>query len=133
MIQQSVIAFYVKSLFFLFIPEGVFLPEPEAITHEKSTEETVFDHIRRKSKDFPPINKLNCAESIIHKAELFSKINPSPPSSLSDAFGVARETNSLEVTDNMLTSYMKTAAEVEKYTSSIQVGTEVKSRKIGSF
>ncbi|RZB59977.1 DExH-box ATP-dependent RNA helicase DExH17 [Glycine soja] len=102
------------------VDTGVFLPEPEAITHEKSTEETVFDHIRRKSKDFPPINKLNCAESIIHKTELFSKINPSPPSSLSDAFGVARETNSLEVTDNMLTSYMKTAAEVEKYTSSIQ-------------
>lgn len=114
---------------FLFITEGVFLPEPEARTNEKSTEETVFDHIRRKSKDFPLINRLDCVESIIHKTELFSKNNPHSPSSLSPALGVARETNSSDmVTDNMLTSYIQTA-EVEKYSSSIQVGAEVIRKK----
>ncbi|RDX81475.1 DExH-box ATP-dependent RNA helicase DExH17, partial [Mucuna pruriens] len=112
------------------IDTGVFLPEPEARTHEKSTDETVFDHIRRKSKDFPLINKLGCVESIIHKTESFSKINPS---SMSDALGAATETNSFDMgTDDMLTSYMETA-EVEKYASSIQVGTEVKSKKFKSF
>ncbi|TKY63226.1 ATP-dependent DNA helicase MER3-like [Spatholobus suberectus] len=102
------------------VDTGVLLPEPEARTHEKSSEEAVFDHIRRKSKDFPRINKLDCVEPIIHKTELFSKNNPSSPSSLSAALGVARETNSSDmVTDNMLTSFMETA-EVEKYSSSIQ-------------
>ncbi|KAL2320131.1 hypothetical protein Fmac_029100 [Flemingia macrophylla] len=94
--------------------------EPEAKTQEKSTEETVFDHIQRKSKDFPLINKLDCAESIVRKTELFSKNNASSPSSLSVALGVARETNSSDmVTDNLLTSYMETA-ELEKYPYSIQ-------------
>ncbi|KOM38281.1 hypothetical protein LR48_Vigan03g166300 [Vigna angularis] len=84
---------------------------------EKPTEETVFDHIRRKSNEFARINKIDYLESIIHKTELFSKNNLS---SLSAAFGVARETNSLDIdNENMLTSYVKTAAEV--CASSIQV------------
>ncbi|XP_047182183.1 DExH-box ATP-dependent RNA helicase DExH17 [Vigna umbellata] len=54
--------------------------------------------------------KIDYLESIIHKTELFSKNNLR---SLSAAFGVARETNSLDIdNENMLTSYVKTAAEV---------------------
>ncbi|XP_068485340.1 DExH-box ATP-dependent RNA helicase DExH17 isoform X3 [Phaseolus vulgaris] len=80
-----------------------------ARTHGKSTEETVFDHIRRKSEEFALINKFD-------KTELFSKNNPS---SLRAAFGVARETNSLNIaSNNMLTSYVKNASEV--YASSMQ-------------
>ncbi|XP_068485338.1 DExH-box ATP-dependent RNA helicase DExH17 isoform X1 [Phaseolus vulgaris] len=91
------------------VDTGFFLPEPEARTHGKSTEETVFDHIRRKSEEFALINKFD-------KTELFSKNNPS---SLRAAFGVARETNSLNIaSNNMLTSYVKNASEV--YASSMQ-------------
>ncbi|KAK7395828.1 hypothetical protein VNO78_16399 [Psophocarpus tetragonolobus] len=119
-------AFYVKLSSFHFIAEGVFLPQPASRT-EKSTEETIFDHIRKKSKDFPLINKLDCVEPIIHKTEKNS------PSSLIAAFGVARESKSSDmVSDDVLTSYMKTAAEVEKCTSSIQVGSGVKSKEFES-
>ncbi|XP_061367857.1 DExH-box ATP-dependent RNA helicase DExH17 [Gastrolobium bilobum] len=112
---------------------GVFLPEPEARTNETSTEETVFEHIRRKSKDFPLISKLDCMDSIIHKTELFSKNHPSFSSSLNATFGMATETDSSDmVTDNMLTSFMETA-EVEKYSSSVQVGTEVKRKEVEGF
>lgn len=122
------------SSFFLFTTEGVFVIEPKARTHEKSTKETVFDHIWRKSKDFPLVNKHNCVESIIHKMELFSKINPIPSTSSSAAFCVAWETNSFDmVTDNMLTLYMKTAAEVENIHPVFRLVLEVKSRKFGSF
>ncbi|KAK7411205.1 hypothetical protein VNO78_02637 [Psophocarpus tetragonolobus] len=108
------------------IDTGVFLPQPASRT-EKSTEETIFDHIRKKSKDFPLINKLDCVEPIIHKTEKNS------PSSLIAAFGVARESKSSDmVSDDVLTSYMKTAAEVEKCTSSIQVGSGVKSKEFES-
>ena len=110
---------------FFFIPEGVLLPESEARTYATSTEETVFDEIRRKSNDFPLINKLDFLESVIQKSELVSKNGPISPSSLNAAFGIATERNSTDtVADNMLASYME-SVEVEKYTSSIQVGTEV--------
>ncbi|KAK7293418.1 hypothetical protein RJT34_16283 [Clitoria ternatea] len=120
---------YVSSI----LDTDVFLPEPEARSHQKSAEETVFYHIRRKSEDFPLISKLDCREPAIRETELFSKNNPRSPSSLTAACEVSRETNSLDmVTGNMLSSYLETA-EVEKYSSNIQVATEVKSKEVEAF
>ncbi|KAE9605113.1 hypothetical protein Lalb_Chr10g0093731 [Lupinus albus] len=94
-------------------------------TREKPTEEMVFDHIRRKSKDFPLFSKLDCGESIVQKTELFSNMHPSSLSSLNTDFGMVTKTNSPDmITDATLTSYMETA-EMDKYSSSIQGGTEV--------
>ncbi|KAK7273541.1 hypothetical protein RIF29_14597 [Crotalaria pallida] len=109
---------------------GVFLHEPEARAHEKSTEEMVFDHIRRKLKDFPLISKLDCGESIVQETELFPSIHPG---SLNSTFGMATKTNSSDmITDAILTSYMENA-EREKYSSSIHVGTEVKRNEFEGF
>ncbi|KAF1888971.1 hypothetical protein Lal_00039570 [Lupinus albus] len=107
------------------VDTGLFDPEPEAGTREKPTEEMVFDHIRRKSKDFPLFSKLDCGESIVQKTELFSNMHPSSLSSLNTDFGMVTKTNSPDmITDATLTSYMETA-EMDKYSSSIQGGTEV--------
>ncbi|OIV97201.1 hypothetical protein TanjilG_28952 [Lupinus angustifolius] len=107
------------------VDTDVFVPEPEVGPHEKSTEEMVFDHIRRKSKDFPLISKVDCGESIVQKTELFSNIHPSSLSSLNTDFLKITKTNSPDmITDTRLTSFTETA-EMEKYSSSIQGGTEV--------
>ncbi|WVZ06904.1 hypothetical protein V8G54_020250 [Vigna mungo] len=110
-IQQVVLSLSISCYHCFFLSHKFFfLRGPEAGTHGKPTEETVFDHIRRKSDEFARINEIDYLESIIHKTELFSKNNLS---SLSADFGVGRETNSLDFdNENMLTSYVKTAAEV---------------------
>lgn len=98
-------------LFFVFIDEGAFLLEPEASTYNTSTHESIFDHIRRKSKDFPLISKFDCMESINEKQELFTS-------------DMAIETKfSSIVGDNILTSYME-SFEVEKHASGFQYGTD---------
>ncbi|KAL5572762.1 hypothetical protein UlMin_022359 [Ulmus minor] len=56
---------------------GGLSPEPEDFTFKTLTEETIFDHIRKKSKNFPLFNKLKTLESdsSIQKNEL---LNGSP-------------------------------------------------------
>lgn len=118
------------SLLFLCVAVGIFIPEPEARNSEKSTEETVFDHIRRKSKDFPLPSELDYMNSMVHKNESFTKNHST---SLKATLGMATEINSLDtVTDDMLPSYKETA-DVEKYSSSVQAGTEVKRKNSDGF
>ncbi|KAL1352828.1 hypothetical protein AAHE18_06G196400 [Arachis hypogaea] len=102
------------------VETGVFLPDSEARTYAMPTEETVFDHILRKSNNFPQINKPDCLESVIWKTELFSKNH------LNAALGIATERNPSDmVTDSILNSFMG-SVEAEKYASGVQVGTEKK-------
>ncbi|QHN87395.1 uncharacterized protein DS421_16g554730 [Arachis hypogaea] len=102
------------------VETGVFLPDSEARTYAMPTEETVFDHILRKSNNFPQINKPDCLESVIWKTELFSKNH------LNAALGIATERNPSDmVTDSILNSFMG-SVEAEKYASGVQVDTEKK-------
>ncbi|KAI5428911.1 Sec63, variant 2 [Lathyrus oleraceus] len=106
--------------------KGVFFPEPKARSYENVTEETVFDHIKRKSKDFPQISKHDCAQTAIPKTEFFSKNHPN---SLKSALGVVPKTNfSDTVTGNMLMSD-KEPADTKNYSSGIQVGNSVEHKK----
>lgn len=108
------------------IAEGVFFPEPKARSYENVTEETVFDHIIRKSKDFPQTSKHDCAQTAIPKTEFFSKNHPN---SLKSALGVVPKTNfSDTVTGNMLMSD-KEPADTKNYSSGIQVGNSVEHKK----
>ncbi|KAK2361463.1 DExH-box ATP-dependent RNA helicase DExH12 [Trifolium repens] len=108
------------------VDTGIFFPEPKARSYENATEETVFDHIKRKSKDFPQISKLDCADTEIKKTKFFSK---NYPISLNAALGMVPETNFSDmVTGSMLTSDTGTA-DVQNYSSGFQVGTSAKHKK----
>ncbi|MED6161906.1 hypothetical protein PIB30_065217 [Stylosanthes scabra] len=110
------------------VETGIVLPESEARTYAMPTEETVFDHIWRKSNTSPQISKLDCLESVIGKTELFSKNLLISPNPLNTALGIETERNPSDmVTDSMQkqNSFMG-SVEVEKYASSVHVGTENK-------
>lgn len=118
------------SLLYDFIVQGVFLPELQASTYETPTDETIFDHIRRKSKDFPLITKLDCMESIVQKKELFTHNHLN---SLNFASDKATETDfSNIVRDNIFTSYME-SVDVEKHSSGFQHDTEENHNKFEGF
>ncbi|KAL5058416.1 hypothetical protein RYX36_030020 [Vicia faba] len=105
---------------------GVFFTEPKARSYENLTEETVFDHIKRKSKDFPRISKLDCVQTAIPKTEFFSKNHPN---SLKAALGVVPKTNfSGMVGGSMLMSDTE-PANIKNYSSGIQVGNSVEHKK----
>ncbi|KAK4282378.1 hypothetical protein QN277_013762 [Acacia crassicarpa] len=108
------------------VETGVFLTEPEASTYKTSTDQTIFDHIRRKSKDFPLISNLDCMESIIQKKELFT---PNHFDSLNAASDMEVDTNLSNISkENVRTSCMK-LVEVEKHAFGFQYGTEVEHNK----
>ncbi|KAI4306649.1 hypothetical protein L6164_029909 [Bauhinia variegata] len=112
------------------VTTGVNCPKPEASTHETSTEETVFDHIRRKSKNFPLISKFDCMELFSPTKESFSENHPD---SLNTAFDKATETNSSDIArDNLLSPYMETTS-VEKHASASNNNREMKHENFEGF
>ncbi|KAL5069617.1 hypothetical protein RYX36_020504, partial [Vicia faba] len=96
----------------------VFFPEPKARSYGNLTEETIFDHMKRKSKDFPQISKLDCVPTPIPKTEFFSKKNRN---SLKVALGVVPKTKFSDMTTgNTLMSDIE-PADIRNYPSGIQV------------
>ncbi|XP_028786298.1 DExH-box ATP-dependent RNA helicase DExH17-like [Neltuma alba] len=109
---------------------GVFLMEPETSTYETSTDQTIFDHIRRKSKDFPLISNLDCMESVIQKKELFTHDHFDSLNAASDTEMDTNLSNVLK--ENIHTSYME-SVEMDKHASGFQYGAEVEHNKFEGF